>query len=358
MAMKTFEADRVHEPDGRRTGSARRTDASDAQPAEPTRPEMRRRRRPWTGVSGTPPPSTTSAPISAPMRDSGADEGDVGDVGRAIRRRPSSLVAAAVSCVRPTSVRMSPRWIVVFGRMGIDGGGGAARDRAGGRRRAPREAAASSASVLPSTALLRDIDVDALDRHVQQLGILDLGRGCCRCTFTSTSRAPATASDIALAAAPCPRSLPRSCRCGGCRSTKTRASGTSALGLEQPAGPRLRPPGCTWKARSSQRCQAEPAPPSSLAAALLLLVVLARDLRLMREQPWTDQRRSRSPSRRCRRCRSPRRRSASSRAGALAWSAGRPSRLMASVDEAHRGGDRLRPRVESRPRSRGRSPRA
>ena len=66
---------------------------------------------------------------------------------------PSSLVAAFVSCVRPTRVRRSPRSIVVFGRMGIVV---AVAPRVIFRRKTPRAAGilASSASVLPSTALL------------------------------------------------------------------------------------------------------------------------------------------------------------------------------------------------------------
>ena len=66
---------------------------------------------------------------------------------------PSSLVAALVSCVRPTIVRRSPRWIVVFARMGIEV---AVAPRVIFRRKTPRVSGiwASSASVLPSTALL------------------------------------------------------------------------------------------------------------------------------------------------------------------------------------------------------------
>ncbi len=69
-------------------------------------------------VNGTPPTFHTSAPISAPsviappMKATSATS-----VGRS--GTPSTLAAAVVSWVRPTIVRMSPRWIVVFGRMGI-----------------------------------------------------------------------------------------------------------------------------------------------------------------------------------------------------------------------------------------------
>ena len=47
------------------------------------------------------------------------------------------------------------------------------------------------------------------------------------------------------------------------RSTKTRASGTiaSASAVRRPTA---FPPGCTRNARTTQRCQAEPAPPISL----------------------------------------------------------------------------------------------
>ena len=115
-----------------------------------TRPEMRAPPA-VDRVSGTPPTFHTSAPMSAPsvmappMKATSATS-----LGRS--GTPRSLVAAEVSEVRPTSVRMSPRWICVLGRMGIDV---ATAPRVIVRRKTPRAlgSCASSARVLPSTAL-------------------------------------------------------------------------------------------------------------------------------------------------------------------------------------------------------------
>ena len=103
-------------------------------------------------VSGTPATFQTSAPTSAPtvmappMKATSATS-----VGRS--GTPRSLAAAAVSWVRPIRVRMSPRLICVFGRMGIET---AVAPRVIFLRNTPRALGrwASSASVFPSTALL------------------------------------------------------------------------------------------------------------------------------------------------------------------------------------------------------------
>ena len=103
-------------------------------------------------VSGTPPTFKTSEPISAPSTIAAPmNATSATSVGRSAT--PSSFAAAAVSCVRPTRVRMSPRSIVVFGRIGIVV---AVAPRVILRRKTPRAPGswASSASVLPSTALL------------------------------------------------------------------------------------------------------------------------------------------------------------------------------------------------------------
>ena len=110
--------------------------------------------------------------------------------------------------------------------------------------------------------LVRDIDVDAFDRHAQQLGIIDLLAPLPPSTLTSTSRAPATATHVAL--------LQNGVR-GGFLDLAVTADplhedacvGHQRFGFGGPQAHR-RPPGCTRNARSSQRCQAEPAPPSTL----------------------------------------------------------------------------------------------
>ena len=103
-------------------------------------------------VSGTPPTVQTSAPMRAPITIAAPMKAtSETSVGRSAT--PSSFVTAAVSWVRPTTVRMSPRSICVFGRTGIEV---AVAPRTIFRRKTPRApgSLASSASVLPSTALL------------------------------------------------------------------------------------------------------------------------------------------------------------------------------------------------------------
>ena len=103
-------------------------------------------------VSGTPPTFATSEPISAPITIAMPTNAmSATSVGRSAT--PSVLAAAVVSCVRPTSVRMSPRLIFVSRMMGIDV---ATAPRVIFRRNTPRVPgiSASSASVLPSTSLL------------------------------------------------------------------------------------------------------------------------------------------------------------------------------------------------------------
>ena len=103
-------------------------------------------------VRGTPPTFQTSAPTSAPSTIAAPmNATSATSVGRSAT--PSIFAAAAVSCVRPTRVRMSPRSILVFGRMGIVV---AVAPRVIFLRNTPRApgSRATSTSVLPSTALL------------------------------------------------------------------------------------------------------------------------------------------------------------------------------------------------------------
>ena len=122
-------------------------------------------------VSGTPftlktsEPSSAPSTIAAPMNATSATS---------VRRSatPSSLVAALMSCVRPTRVRMSPRWILVFGRMGISV---AVAPRVIFRRKTPRDSGrlASSSQRLAVDRLVCHVDVNASHRHVQKLRVLD-----------------------------------------------------------------------------------------------------------------------------------------------------------------------------------------
>ena len=186
---------------------------------------------------------------------------------------PSILVAAVVSCVRPTSVRMSPRSILVFGRIGIVGGGRAARDLA-------QEDAARAGQLrqlgerLAVDRLVGHVDVDALHRHVQQLRVLDLGRVRPDHLHQHLARA-GDRHHVALAAARCRRSASSIFPSRRMRWTKTRASGTSAS-----ASAARRPIGLA--ARLHAEGAHRPAVPGRAgaahllrAAALLLLVVLA-----------------------------------------------------------------------------------
>ena len=103
-------------------------------------------------VSGTPPTLKTIAPISAPsvmaapMKATSATS-----LGRSAW--PMTLATAAMSWVRPTIVRMSPRWITVLAQDRDADGGGAPNDLSK-EDAACRGICESSASVLPSTSLL------------------------------------------------------------------------------------------------------------------------------------------------------------------------------------------------------------
>ena len=103
-------------------------------------------------VIGNPPTFQTRAPMSAPTAIAPPmNATSATSVGRSAT--PSILVATAVSWVRPTTVRMSPRQIVVFGRIGIEV---ATAPRVILRRNTPRApgSCATSASDFPSTSLL------------------------------------------------------------------------------------------------------------------------------------------------------------------------------------------------------------
>ena len=224
---------------------------------------------------------------------------------------------------------MSPRWIVVFGRMGISV---AVAPRVILRRKTPRAPGSSRqlGERLAVDRLVGHVDVDALDRHVQQLGVLDLlgvrpdhlHEHLARPATATTSPSRSTVSAVASSIVP---------SCGGC-ARRRRARRAPGPRPRRPGGRRPSRPVCTRKARSSQRCQAEPAPPISLRAAVLLPRSPCRRRRDRCGAAPVRPARSRSPSRRCRTCRSPRRRSASTSSMALVCSAARPSRLMASVE--------------------------
>ena len=104
-------------------------------------------------VSGTPPTLKTSAPTSAPSTIAAPmNATSATSVGRSGDAQQSWWRPRCPAC-GPTRVRMSPRWILVFGRIGIVV---AVAPRVIFRRKTPRApgSLASSASVLPSTALL------------------------------------------------------------------------------------------------------------------------------------------------------------------------------------------------------------
>ena len=177
-------------------------------------------------------------------------------------------------------LRMSPRNIFVFGRIGIDV---ATAPRVIFRRKTPRApgCCAISASVFPSSSFL------VTQTSIPSTGTLKSSRSSTSSMvagppivvpsrppetaanfarspiiFTRTSRAPTTATtspsrNTVSAAASSMTPLRRR------RSTKTRALGTSAS-----ASAARRPLtllfACTRNARTSHRCHAVPAPPSSL----------------------------------------------------------------------------------------------
>ena len=162
-------------------------------------------------VSGTPPMLRTSDPNSAPIDDERADERHVGDVGRAIG--DAQQLDGLVGVLRAADDRQQVA--AVDRRARQDGDvrrGGAARDLA-------QEDAARLRHLhqvdqrLAVDRLVGDQDVDALDRHGQQLPILDLDR------FAEHLHEHVAGAgdrhDVAFLAARCPRWPPRSSRCGG-----------------------------------------------------------------------------------------------------------------------------------------------
>ena len=111
-------------------------------------------------VIGTPPTFHTSAPINAPIvMAPPMNATSATSVGRSAT--PSILIAAAVSCDRPTIVRMSPRQIMVLGRMGIDV---ATAPRMIFRRNTPRAPGILRhfGQCLPVHFLIAHVDVDRL----------------------------------------------------------------------------------------------------------------------------------------------------------------------------------------------------
>ena len=199
------------------------------------------------------------------------------------------------------------------------------------RRNTPRAngICASSASVFPSTALLVTSTSTPATGTASSSGS-STSSAPAPISSTSTSRGPATAttspscstvSAVASSIVPLRR----------IRWTKTRASGTIAS-ASTALSPTAFPP-CLH----AERAQLPAVPGRAgaaqlLGAAVLFLVLLAGRREIDAEQLRARAARSPAPSPPCRTCRSRRRRSASSRACVLASSAGRPSRLMASVE--------------------------
>ena len=142
-------------------------------------------------VRGTPATFRTRAPISAPSVTAAPTNAmSATSLGRS--GTPSTLAMAEVSWVRPTRVRMSPRLILVLGRMGMEV---ATAPRTIFDRKTLRAAGspASSARVLPSTSLL------VTYTSTPSTGTFSSSGSSTSCaaspiTFTRTSRAPATAT--------------------------------------------------------------------------------------------------------------------------------------------------------------------
>ena len=163
-------------------------------------------------VSGTPAMLSTSDPNSAPITTNAPTNAmSVTSVARSAT--PSNLIALLVSCVRPTIVNRSPR---------VDRGG--RQDRDVRRGRAARDLAQKDAARLRHLhqvdqrlaveRLVGDEDVDALDRHRQQLPILDLGRAFAEDLDEHVAGAR-DRHDIAFLENGIRRPPPRFSRCGG-----------------------------------------------------------------------------------------------------------------------------------------------
>ena len=104
-------------------------------------------------VSGTPLTRSTTAPINAPKVIAPAIKAtSATSLGRS--GTPNSFTPASVSCCRPTIVRMSPRWIFVFGQDRDDRWPWHRARSGAGTHRGHRATRPAPPVVLPSTALL------------------------------------------------------------------------------------------------------------------------------------------------------------------------------------------------------------
>ena len=255
---------------------------------------------------------------------------------------PSSLVAALVSCVRPTRVRMSPRSILVFGRMGIVGGGRAPRDL-------PQEDAARAGQLGQLGERLAVDRLVASPRRRRPPPARPAAPGprprsrFAPSTFTSTSRLPATAttspsfrtvSAVASSITPLRRM----------RRTKTRASGTSAS-ASAARRPTALPPGCTGTRAAPSGARPSRPRPAPSCRPVLLLVVLAGgdeiDAEQLRAEDGDHDRRAHGAEH------------VGHGVGdrhrvdqGLGLVGGQAQPVDGVGREAHRGGNRLRPRVE------------
>ena len=192
------------------------------------------------------------------------------------------------------------------------------------------------------------VDVDALDRHVQQLGVVDL-LGAPRRSPSRAPRARRPPRPRRPRAARCRRSRPRSCR-RGARAGRRRARRAPAPRPRRPAGRRPCRPARTRKARTSQRCQAEPAPPISLrrrrrASPRSPCTAATRSMReQLRAEHGDHDRRADGAEHVGHRVRDRHR----VEHGLGLRRRGMPEPVDGVGREAHRGGDRLRARVEAR----------
>ena len=211
-------------------------------------------------VSGTPAMLKTSEPIRAPITTNSADERHVGDVGRTIG--DTQQLDGLVGVLRPAGDRQQVAALNRGVRQDRDHGrGGAAHDL-------PQEDASRLRHLrqvhqrLAVDRLVAHQDVDALDRHRQQLLILDLVRVCAE-HRSPARRGRQRRQRCRPPGERCPRSPLRSSPLRRTRSTKMRASGTQRLGLAHAqARPPCRPPRRDRRALPSaaRPCRGRPVP--------------------------------------------------------------------------------------------------